>query len=225
MFFKSLIDLLYPHLCIGCNQGLQAHEQHLCTSCLYHLPQTHFHRIRENPVEKIFWGRCSVERAYAYIYFKKEGIGQKILHQLKYKGNQELATFLGNTYGNQLKQLDSLPDAVVAVPLHKSKLRKRGYNQSACFAQGIAEALTIPDLSYAVGKKTATETQTRKSRFDRWMNVSEVFTVEDAAVLENRHLLVCDDVITTGATLEALIKCLPATCKISVCAIALPVKG
>lgn len=222
--FRALLDLFYPNLCVGCNRALQTGEEHLCTHCSYHLPLTHYHRLPENEVEKIFWGRCTIERAYAYIFFKKEGIGQKLLHQLKYKGNRELAHHLGKAYGSHLLDMDQLPDAVVAVPLHASKLRKRGYNQSQFFAAGIAEALGIEDLSHAVGKKLATETQTRKSRFDRWMNVREVFSVIDAEALRNKHLLVCDDVITTGATIEALINSLPDGCKVSVCAIAVPVK-
>lgn len=221
---RELLGLFYPRLCIGCDRELLHSEIHLCTTCLYRMPKTHFHLHPDNALEKIFWGRIPLQRAYAYLYFKKEGIAQRILHELKYKGNKELAEYIGSSYAHLFSALDPQPDAVVAVPLHKIKLRKRGYNQSAYFAKGIADVLKKPDLSHTIEKVTATSTQTRKSRFERWQNVSEVFQVKHPELLENKHVLICDDVITTGATIEALVNVLPASCTVSICSIAVPVR-
>jgi predicted amidophosphoribosyltransferase len=147
---------------------------------------------------------------------------QKILHEIKYKSNKELAIFIGEQYGAVLVNSGHTFDGLMAVPLHKNKLRIRGYNQSDLFVTGLANTMNIPILSEAVSRNTATESQTRKGRYDRWTNVSEVFTLNHEDILFNKRILVCDDVITTGATLEALVKILPDSCKVSLCAIAVP---
>ncbi len=221
--WRELLGLLYPRLCIGCNSHLLQQETHLCTSCLYQLPRTHFHLQKDNPLEKTFWGRIPIEQGFAFLYFKKAGLAQRILHQLKYRGNKELAEYIGKVYAGEVDTFIK-PDAIIAVPLHPSKERKRGYNQSAWFAKGLTAVWEIPDLSKNIVKVTATATQTKKSRFERWQNVKEVFAVKDADVFANKHILICDDVITTGATIEALVKILPESCKVSICAIAVPVR-
>jgi ComF family protein len=175
----------------------------LCTGCLLHLPQTHFHKAPQNPLEKIFWGRLKLEQAFAFLHFKKGNAVQHILHEIKYKDNKELAIFIGRYYGAILKSSGALPDAVAAIPLHESKLRKRGYNQSALIAQGMAESLCIENLSGNLERLKATETQTKKSRFERWENVEEVFAVKNPDAFLHKHVLLIDDVITTGATIEA----------------------
>ncbi len=200
---QYLIQLLFPRVCISCNAPLMQNEQHLCSACLLDLPQTRFHIHPENILEKSFWGRLPVNRAYAFLYFKKGGATQHILHAIKYKGNTELAIFMGKMYGSILREAGIIPDAVVAIPLHPGKQRKRGYNQSQLISQGIAEGLGIPDISIGIQRAKATETQTRKSRFDRWQNVEEVFVLSDSTLFENKHVLLIDDVITTGATIEA----------------------
>jgi ComF family protein len=219
---QALIDIFFPHVCLGCHHALMRNEYHLCTKCMLNMPTTNFHRQSDNPIEKAFWGRHPIHRAFAFLYFRKEGMVQTILHQIKYKGNQELAVWMGKVYGSELAVHEFKADGLVAVPLHEHKLRKRGYNQAALFAQGLSETTGIPDLSASVARITHTETQTKKSRFDRWTNVSEVFTTVQPELVENKHIVICDDVITTGATIEALCKVLPASTKISVCAIATP---
>ncbi|MES2558511.1 MAG: phosphoribosyltransferase family protein [Bacteroidota bacterium] len=200
---RELIHLFYPRLCIACNGNLLRNETFLCTGCLFHLPQTHFHTLEESPLAKVFWGRISVQQALAFLYFKKGNAVQHILHEIKYKDNKELAIFMGSYYGSLLKKEGMSWDAVAAIPLHKSKLRKRGYNQSGLIAQGLATSLGIQDLSGSLQRTKATETQTKKHRFERWENVEEVFIIEQPQSFEGKHILLVDDVITTGATLEA----------------------
>lgn len=221
---KEFVELFYPNLCLSCNDHLLSQENYLCASCLYHLPQTQFHVTPDNPLAKSFWGRVNIHAAYAFLYFKKGGVVQEILHQLKYKGNKELALFMGNYYGGKLAMDGIKVDGVAAVPLHKSKLAKRGYNQSEWFAAGMAQAMQIPDMSKNLVRLLATETQTKKGRFDRWTNVDSVFGVIDAELFRNKHVLVLDDVITTGSTIESLANSILAQteCTLSVAAIATP---
>lgn len=201
---QELIQLFFPKLCVTCNGNLLRNESFLCTGCLLHLPQTHFHEHTQNPLEKIFWGRLQLEQAYAFLHFRKGNAVQHILHEIKYNNNKELALFVGRYYGNILRSSSKvLPDAIAAIPLHKSKLRKRGYNQSALIAQGMAESLQVNNLSANLERLKATETQTKKSRFERWENVDEVFAVKDEQAFLHKHVLLVDDVITTGATIEA----------------------
>ncbi|MES2780982.1 MAG: phosphoribosyltransferase family protein [Bacteroidota bacterium] len=200
---RELIHLFYPRLCIACNGNLLRNESFLCTGCLFHLPQTHFHTLPENSLAKIFWGRLPLEQAMAFLHFKKGNAVQHILHEIKYKDNKELAVFIGTYYGSLLKKAGMNWDAVAAIPLHKSKLKKRGYNQSGLIAQGLATSLGVEDLSESLLRVKATETQTRKHRFERWENVEEVFAIKHVPSFTGKHILLVDDVITTGATLEA----------------------
>jgi ComF family protein len=216
----GLKNLMFPNLCAACDNTLLKNETHLCTSCTVQLPCTNFHVTHDNPVSKVFWGRVKVESAFAYLHFRKEGVVQKMLHAIKYNGYKELATHLGVLYGNDLKKSELSFDGIVPVPLHPTKLRVRGYNQSEYFAMGLSQSMSIPLLTHAVQRITATESQTRKGRFDRWMNVKEVFQVAHPEEVEDKHILICDDVITTGATLEGLIQVLPKNTKVSVCTIA-----
>ena len=219
---RELIHLFYPRLCIACNGSLLRNENFLCTSCLFHLPQTHFHSLPNNPLAKVFWGRIPIEQAIAFLYFKKGNAVQHILHEIKYKNNTELAEFMGSYYGSILKNYSLHWDAVAAIPLHRTKLKKRGYNQSALIAKGLAETLGVSDLSSLLVRLKATETQTRKHRFERWENVEEVFTIKQPEMFTGKHILLVDDVVTTGATLEACGKIIleaPGS-KLSVAAIA-----
>lgn len=202
---NSLLNLLYPELCLTCRQPLFKYEKHICLLCESKLPFTGFHLQRNNPLEKTFWGRLPFEAAFSMLYFNNKGLAQKLLHQLKYQGNKELGAHLGLMYSQQLKNSNTIKNiaGVVAVPLHISKYRKRGYNQSEWFANGLCEGLNIPNLSHAVKRNIATETQTQKNRLERWKNVSSIFTVVDTKAISNKHILLVDDVITTGATLES----------------------
>lgn len=224
--FYDLLSLLFPKLCIGCNRTLFSNEEFICTSCRYHLPFTNYHLQKNNPIEKTFWGRIHIDAAFSFLYFKKGNITQRLLHSLKYKGTKELGVFLGELYGNELKKNNPNFDCVISVPLHKSKLQKRGYNQSDFFAEGLSISLNIDNFSAFVYRNKATETQTKKSRFERWKNVEEIFVLKDEYVFKNKHILIVDDVITTGATIEALASVLKniAGSSISVASIAASVK-
>lgn len=216
----GLKNLIFPNLCAACNNTLLKNETHLCTSCTAQLPCTNFHLTRDNPVSKVFWGRVKVENAFAFLHFKKEGMVQKLLHEIKYNGYKELATHLGVLYAHDLLKAGLSFDAIIPVPLHNSKLRARGYNQSEYFAMGLSQVLKTAILTDVVERITATESQTRKGRFDRWMNVKEVFHLAQPQAVEGKHVLICDDVITTGATIEGLIQILPANTRVSVGSIA-----
>jgi ComF family protein len=208
---------------------LVASENYVCTACLLELPLTNFHNLPGNNLEKVFWGRCEVEKAIALLYFKKGGKTAKLLHALKYHNNSEIALFLGKYYGTFLKEfiVKNSIDAVVAIPLHKNKLRLRGYNQSEMLCNGIAETLGIDNLSNQIIRTKFTETQTKKSRLERSENVNKVFEVTKKAIFENKHILLIDDVITTGATIESCANELTqiTNCKVSIGALAFAYHG
>lgn len=196
--------LFFPRICPGCSSSLYKQETLICTNCRYYLPRTRFHQWRNNPVEMIFWGRVRIEYATAGFYFQKKGRLQKIIHQFKYRGGREIGQELGKLMGQELRGTAfEEVTKVVAVPLHPSKQKLRGYNQSEYLAKGIAEGLERPVDFHSLQRVVASSTQTRKNRFERWQNVEEIFRVENAASLEQHHILLVDDVITTGATLEA----------------------
>jgi ComF family protein len=203
--FQSLSHLFFPHICTGCGSDIINTEQLLCFSCIDRLPITDFHRHADNPVEKVFWGRIPVSQATSYIYFSKDSLIQQLLHEFKYKGNTDIGLYFGRKMGESLVQSDRFPlmDGLVPLPLHTGKERKRGYNQAKILCDGMAEVLKVPILDKAIMRTRKTETQTHKSRVERWMNMEGKFRIEDPALLENRNILLVDDVITTGATLEA----------------------
>jgi ComF family protein len=200
---NTLVGLIFPNLCVGCNGVLLAAEQHICTHCIENFPETKFHTLPENQLEKAFWGRVNIERAYSFLVFRKQGIVQKILHELKYSNNPELGIMLGQIYGSKLREFGIGFDAVIAIPLHEKKQKLRGYNQSDCFAQGIAQSLQCAHLKNVVVRNKYTDTQTKKGRFDRWLNVGDVFGIETPDLIQHKKVLLVDDVITTGATIEA----------------------
>lgn len=204
-YLADFVSLLFPELCAACGESLVVNEHLLCTDCLYNLPFTNFNLQLDNIVARQFWGKIPVERAFALYYFNKGGKIQNLMHQFKYKGVRKIGNLLGNIAGGQLidNELFNSVDLIIPVPLHKNRLRKREYNQSACFAEGLAEKLNIPvDINNLV-RINATETQTHKSRFARFENMKEVFAVMKPERLLNKHVLLVDDVITTGSTLEA----------------------
>lgn len=201
----DIIRLLYPRLCVACHTSLLKSEEFLCSSCLLNLPYTHFHLEAGNALEKNFWGRVPVQAATSLFFFRSGGSVQKILHSLKYNENKELAEYLGKLLGQSIRKWidEKKIESVVAVPLHKSKLRKRGYNQSEYFANGLAQTLGLENVCHAVKRTKATETQTKKSRTERIDNVERIFELSDPPSVQGKHLLLVDDVITTGATIEA----------------------
>lgn len=205
---NSLLSIFYPNLCVGCGQILQENEAHLCLDCLLHLPETQSHVVDDNPMEIIFRGRVHVENVYAFLQYRKGNLVQNILHQLKYKGNKEIGAYLGEMFGEKLHRAGKLADVdlILPIPLHPKKMKIRGYNQSEWIAKGLASATGIPYRTDILVRNTFTETQTKKSRFNRWQNVKDVFAIADVESLKNKHVIVCDDVLTTGATTEAAIQ-------------------
>lgn len=206
--FDNLLSLFYPRLCVACGDALQQNEQHLCLHCMMHLPETNFHKNHDNPLMNIFAGRVKVEEVASLLYYKKGNNVQHILHALKYKGQKEIGSFLGEYYGKilALEPRFQSVDCIVPIPLHPKKQQKRGYNQSEWFAKGLSAGTGKPYRTDILTRAQFTETQTRKSRFNRWENVKEVFVATEDNAVHGLHLLVCDDVLTTGATMEAAIQ-------------------
>ena len=201
----DFFSLFYPNLCASCGQPLGKGESVICTFCNHYLPKTNFHLERNNVIEKHFWGRAEIFRASSQFYFQKGSRIQHLIHQLKYKGKTEIGVKLGTMYGNELRMssdYDNL-NVILPVPLHKSKELQRGYNQVDLFCKGLSHSMQIPWLKTILLRTRATETQTHKTRFERWQNVGTVFQITKPSVLEGKHVLITDDVITTGSTLEA----------------------
>ncbi len=180
-------------------------EEILCTTCLYKLPRTNFQDEERNPVMEIFNGRLPLISATSFLFFSKGGGTQQLIHQLKYKGNREIGIHLGKMFGSQLNNspLFQSVEAIVPVPLHPIKEHKRGYNQSQLIGEGMASRMEARDISDVLFRKIHTSSQTKKSRYERWKNVKDIFEIRNTRLLEGKHVLLVDDVITTGATLEA----------------------
>ena len=206
-FLLDIAALIYPRVCVGCNGNLFKHEELICHQCYVSLPKTSYHLLKDNPIQKIFYGRGNIMFADSFLFFQKKGSVQKILHALKYKGKPEVAQLLGKWYAEDLVQSNvSLAfDYIIPVPLHKKRKQRRGYNQSEYFAKGLSEVLNIPIIAHVLLKKQFTETQTHKTRQERAENILQSFSVENAEIIDNKNVLLVDDVITTGATLEACI--------------------
>ncbi|MBS1607677.1 MAG: ComF family protein [Bacteroidetes bacterium] len=200
----SFLHLWFPHICAGCGSDLLNKESTLCIRCITNLPETNFSAHAGNPIEKMLWGRIPLVSAAAGYYFSKESLIQHLVHQFKYKGNKELGLQLGRLLGKYLAQSDRFnADAIVPLPLFDVKERKRGYNQATVLCDGIAEIMKIPVLKTVIKRPQHTDTQTKKGRLDRWQNMEGKFMLMDEKAITNKHLLLVDDVITTGATLEA----------------------
>ena len=221
---RHFLGLLYPNLCAACGRALIGKEYVCCMSCLYHLPRTGYWKKPDNPLEQLFWGRVPVEHACALFFFEKGSRYRKLLHRLKYNGRPEIGVLLGRELGRELKNTlhYQCVNTIIPVPLHPKRQRRRGYNQSERIAAGIAQVTGWEVNNSALVRMRFTETQTHKSRQERWENVSEAFALKDAATLTGRHVLLVDDVLTTGATLEACILQLKKApdCKISVATLA-----
>ena len=201
----DFLSLLFPSLCVSCGKNLYSHEALICTQCLYHIPKTNFHFLKDNPVSRLFWGRVNLESAAAYYFFDKGSRFRGLIHKMKYRNQKEIGYELGKIYGNELKSsgLFNEVELVIPVPLHPRKERKRGYNQSEWIARGIAESMEKNLDTQSVYRAIDTESQTRKSRYERWKNVENIFKIHHPEKLQNKYVLIVDDVITTGSTLEA----------------------
>ncbi|OEK09796.1 amidophosphoribosyltransferase [Flavivirga aquatica] len=223
--FKPLINLFFPQVCHACLEYLNDNEDTICTNCRHDLPVTNFHFNNDDTVKKALYGRVKIENGTALFRFEKKGLVQQLIHGLKYKGYENIGIFLGDWLGSELKTIDCYKsiDLVIPVPLHKNKLKERGYNQVTKFGQQIAKALNINYQDDVLLKTTNNKSQVNKKRLARWNNTSELFTLENSAIIENKHILLIDDIITTGATLEACFNILnhAKNIKISIATIAI----
>jgi len=203
--WEDFLDLIYPRTCVACGNTLYRHEELICSYCLVHLPKTFFHKDGNNPLMALFWGKIPIEMVSSFYFYNKGNRVQNLIHQLKYKKQPEIGVFLGKRYGNYLKDCTRFSeiDVIIPVPLHSSKQKIRGYNQAEMIAQGLSESMDIPYDITSFIRRDATETQTRKSKQERWENVKDKFKVVEAEQIRKKHLLLVDDVITTGSTMEA----------------------
>jgi ComF family protein len=201
----DFIGLIYPRVCAACGQNLVKGEEEICLSCLLEVPKTNFHLDCENPVWKIFRGRVKIGFASSFLFFDKGGKVQSIIHAIKYRGNQSLAKKLGLLYGQILikDMLLNEVDYFIPIPLHTDKLKSRGYNQSEAFGMGLSEATGIPLLTTNLYRTENTASQTRKSRIARWENVKDIFALHRPEEIQGKRIVILDDVVTTGSTLEA----------------------
>ncbi len=202
---NDLNSVLFPRLCFGCNVRLYRGEQFLCTFCRNQVPLTEYSFNEENAVDRIFYGRTDVKKASAFLYFSEKGIVQNLIHKLRYEKQEEIGRFIGDWYGCEIAEKSDLQnvDYVVPVPLHKKKLKKRGYNQVSLFASSLAHHLQAGYLPGVLIKTAHTRTQTRKQRISRSEITDDLFLLTDKQILNGKHILLVDDVITTGATIEA----------------------
>ncbi len=201
---NDINSILLPPVCFGCKAQLSGGEHLLCTVCRHDLPLTDYNFEHENPVDRIFYGRVRIVKAAAFLYFSDYGIVKNLLHFLKYKNQQEVGDFLGDWFGLQLAQEKAVEiDAVVPVPLHPIKRRKRGYNQVERFGKRMADHLKADYVDHLLIKTQNTKTLTKKNRFNRWKSSQDLYVVKNNTPLAGKRLLLVDDVITTGATIEA----------------------
>jgi ComF family protein len=204
MFF-SLVNLFFPKTCHGCGEVLSDNERQICTRCRHELPLTNYHYKAPDTIKRIFYGRLELEAATALFYFYKGGKVQKLLHNLKYKGHQDLGLFFGKWLGAELveSKLFSLIDVVIPVPVHPKKLKQRGYNQVALFAKQLALSLNATYEDKILIKSADTQTQVFQTREERFQSVFHSFAAVNIQKINNSHILLVDDLITTGATFEA----------------------
>ena len=203
---SNLASLLYPKLCVVCGEPLIENENFFCFTCLLNLPKTHYHLIPENQAIERLAGKISLVKASAFFYYNKGGIAQKLITEIKYKGNMELGEWIGAYIAKDMSSSDFFQeiDYLVSVPLHKSKEKKRGFNQAEKIAEGISKETNIPLKTSNVFRDKANTSQTRKGVFERWKNTQNLFDMKNPELFEDKHILLIDDVLTTGSTLEAL---------------------
>ena len=207
--WSSFIELFYPKICLICDEHLSEQEELLCIKCEHHLPLSQYLEYADNPIEKLFWGRVTIDAAGSLYLFNKGGGIQKMMHQLKYKQNKNVGIWMGKKLGKHLltsHRFDNV-DLVVPIPLHPKKKFKRGFNQSDLIAQGIEE---VSGWKYAdlLQRKDDTDSQTKKGKYERWLNVGSSFQLDPHLQIKNKNILLIDDVITTGATMEGNIQTL-----------------
>ena len=203
--WDDFISLLFPRLCYACGNQLMRNENLICTECFVVIPRTNYHFIEDNPVAQLFWGRCLIEKAAAFSYYNKGSRIRKLIHNMKYNGIREIGYDLGRLYGLSLKTSGFINDIdiIIPVPLHPVKKRIRGFNQSETISMGIADATHLPVDLKSLARVLVSATQTKRSRYERWTNVEGIFQVLDSQTIMGKHVLLVDDVITTGSTIES----------------------
>ena len=212
MWTNDLLQLFYPRLCILCKKQLIEDEQHVCLHCFCDLPRTNYHIRMHNPVLKLFAGTLHINKILTFLLFEKDGKVQQLIHSIKYYGNKQLAKYLGRIAAIEMKtdRLFKGIDTLMPVPLHPRKRRKRGYNQAEWIARGIETVCHCPIENNVLFRAIDTDSQTRKTIYERHRNMEEIFSLQNADSLRGKHILLIDDVITTGATINACIKKLSA---------------
>ena len=208
--YKSLINLLFPCVCAGCGNILLEGEDTVCTTCRFLLPKTGYENNPDNPLAQMFYGQMPFNAVMAEFFFSKTGKVQHLIHGLKYHHCRENGMFLGQEIGKSLLKATDYQgiDCIVPIPLHPKKEKIRGYNQSHVIAEGISEIMNIPIVEKCLVRSVFTDTQTHKTRDERYQNVKDIFKIENPEILENKHVLLVDDVLTTGATLMSAGKAL-----------------
>lgn len=208
-WFNAFLSLFFPRCCVVCGRSLAKGEEGVCTRCNMDLPRTNFHLETDNPVEQCFWGKLPLQRATSFFFYRKGSDFRRILHLLKYGGNKELGAVMGRYMASELLPSGFFEgiDVIIPVPLHKKKQRLRGYNQSEWIAQGVASVVGVSVDTESVKRWKNTETQTRKFTFERWVNVDGIFKLHHPESFAGKHVLIVDDVLTTGATTVACASC------------------
>jgi len=203
--WDDFFSLLFPRLCYACGNQLMRNESLICTECFVVIPRTNYHFVEDNPVAQLFWGRCLIEKAAAFSYYNKGSRIRKLIHNLKYNGIREIGYDLGRLYGLSLKTSGFINDIdiIIPVPLHPMKERIRGFNQSETISMGIADVTRLPVDIKSLARILVSATQTKRSRYERWTNVEGIFQVIDSKSIMGKHILLVDDVITTGSTIES----------------------
>ena len=223
--WDDFLSLLFPRLCYACGNSLLRNEKLICTECYVFIPRANYHNERNNPVEQLFWGRSRIEKAAAFSFYNRGSRIRNLIHNLKYNGITDIGYELGKIYGSVLNNSGFTADidVIIPVPLHLAKRRIRGFNQSEIISQGISEATDIPVDTVSLSRKNRSATQTKKSRYERWTNVEGIFCVNDKKNIANKHILLVDDVITTGSTIESCVTELLITEGVRVSVVALAV--
>ena len=203
--FKSIVNLFFPKVCSGCNSFLLTNENVICTVCRHDIPLTNHHLNPDNDASKKFYGRIPIQHASALFYFHKKGIVQQLIHNLKYKGHEEIGSIIGEWYAEDLSQMEFIQtvDEIIPVPLHPRKLKERGYNQVTTFGKALSSSLNLIYNDSLLNRNKYSKTQSKKNLLGRTEGIESVFDVTFTEKDHDKHFLLIDDVITTGSTLEA----------------------
>lgn len=212
-WISDLIELIFPRHCHVCGEVLSRQEQDICLNCLYKLPK--IEKIHQSELEKVFWGKFNVERVASYFYYQKESPYSRLLHKMKYGNHPDVGRRLAIMAAEQLSEegfFDGI-EAIVPLPLSKKKRRQRGYNQCDYIAEGLSHITGIPVVKDCVVRTKANESQTHKTRDERWKNAEGIFSLATPEALKGKHILLIDDILTTGATLTNCAIAIQQHCK------------